>query len=100
MLKIEKGGFMNDNFIKNDLNATKDRRENLNQIRTLFDLSEKSEFTIDNQTWDDLIMDEVFRELDRTYSSEGEAALYKMLRNPIIDEEKLKKRGKLIDLFK
>ena len=73
---------------------------NFNQIRTLFDLSEKNEFTLDDQTWDDLIMDEVFYELDRTYSTEGEAALYKMLRNPIMDEEKLKERGKLIDLFK
>jgi DNA mismatch repair ATPase MutS len=100
MLKIGESDLMNNNYIKNELNATKYRKQDLNRIRTLFDLSEKSEFTIDNQTWDDLIMDEVFRELDRTYSSEGEAALYKMLRNPIIDEEKLKKRGKLIDLFK
>ena len=87
-------------FIKRDLNATKDRKRNFNQIKTLFDLSEKNEFTLDDQTWDDLIMDEVFYELDRTYSAEGEAALYKMLRNPIMDEEKLKERGKLIDLFK
>lgn len=87
-------------FIKRDLNSTKDRRRNLNQIRTLFDLSEKNDFTLDEQTWDDLIMDEVFSELDMTCSAEGEAALYKMLRNPIMDEERLKKRGKLIDLFK
>lgn len=91
---------MNNNFIKNDLNLTKYRRQDLNRIRTLFDLSEKSEFTLDDQTWNDLIMDEVFKELDRTYSSEGEAALYKMLRNPIMDEEKLKKRVKLIELLK
>ena len=87
-------------FIKRDLNATKDRKRNFKQIKTLFDLSEKNEFTLDDQTWNDLIMDEVFYELDRTYSTEGEAALYKMLRNPIMDEEKLKERGKLIDLFK
>ena len=88
------------NFIKRDLNSTKDRKRNFNQIKTLFDLSEKNEFTLDDQTWNDLIMNEVFYELDRTYSTEGEAALYKMLRNPIMDEEKLKERGKLIDLFK
>jgi len=88
------------NFIKRDLNSTKDRKRNFNQIKTLFDLSEKNEFTLDDQTWNDLIMNEVFYELDRTYSTEGEAALYKMLRNPIMDEEKLKERRKLIDLFK
>lgn len=87
-------------FIKKDLNCTKYRRRNLNKIRALFDLSEKNDFTIDDQTWDDLIMGEVFNELDSTYSTEGEAALYKILRNPIMDEEKIKSRGKLIDLFK
>lgn len=87
-------------FIKRDLNSTKDRKRNFNKIKTLFDLSEKNEFTVDDQTWDDLIMDEVFYELDRTYSTEGEAALYKMLRNPIMDEQKLNERGKLINLFK
>ena len=87
-------------FIKRDLNATKERKRNFKQIKTLFDLSEKNEFTIDDQTWNDLIMDEVFYSVDRTYSTEGEAALYKMLRNPIMDEEKLKERGKLIDAFK
>ena len=87
-------------FIKRDLNRTKNNHRNFNQIRTIFDLSEKNEFTIDDQTWNDLMMDEVFNELDRTYSTEGEAALYKMLRNPIVDEEELKERGKLINLFK
>jgi len=87
-------------FIKRDLNATKDRKRNFKQIKTLFDQSEKNEFTLDDQTWNDLIMDEVFHSVDRTYSTEGEAALYKMLRNPIMDEEKLKERSKLIDVFK
>ncbi|GAA0076959.1 DNA mismatch repair protein MutS [Clostridium sp. CTA-5] len=87
-------------FIKKDLNSTKYRKRNFNQINLLFQLSKKNDFTIDNQTWDDLMMDDVFYELDRTYSTEGEAALYKMLRNPIMDEEKLKERSKLIDLFK
>src|SRR5471030_568622 len=87
-------------FIKSDLNSSKYRKRNLNQVRTLFDLSEKNDFTLDEQTWYDLIMNEVFHEVDNTYSAEGEAALYKMLRNPIMDQEKLKERGKLIELFK
>lgn len=104
MLKVEKSEFMSisvsRSFLKKDLYSTKYKRRDLNQIKTLFDLSEKNNFTIDDQTWNDLIMDEVFAELDTTYSAEGEAALYKMLRNPIMDEEELNKRGNLIELFK
>jgi len=44
-------------------------------------------------------MDEVFNEVDRTYSSAGESVLYTMLRNPMMDEEKINKRSNIIDLF-
>ncbi len=76
------------------------KRRNYNNIRRYFDTSEEGEYTIDNQTWDDLDMDEVFGKLDRTYSSLGESALYHMLRNPIMDEKKLKERDSFIELFK
>ncbi|EHI99796.1 DNA mismatch repair protein MutS domain protein [Clostridium sp. DL-VIII] len=87
-------------FIQKDLNADKNKKRDIDKIRTLFDIEAKNEFTLDNQTWDDLIMDEVFYKLDRTYSAEGESVLYTMLRNPLIDEMELKERGKLIDIFK
>ncbi|MFT8350659.1 MutS-related protein [Clostridium saccharoperbutylacetonicum] len=87
-------------FIRRDIAAPKDRRRNISKIRTLFDLREKNEYTLDEQTWNDLQMDEVFCDLDRTYSAEGEAALYTMLRNPIMQEEELRVRGKLINTFK
>lgn len=88
------------NFIKKDLNAIKERKRESEKIKTLFNLMDKNEFTLDDQTWDDLIMDEVFCELDRTYSAEGEAVLYNMLRNPIMNEEELSERGRLIDTFR
>nr|WP_242852289.1 hypothetical protein [Clostridium butyricum] len=91
---------VSESFLKNDLYSTKSKRRDLNKIKLLFDYSKRNNFTIDDQTWNDLIMDNVFDELDSTYSAEGEAALYRMLRNPIINEEELNKRGKLIDLFK
>lgn len=91
---------VSESFLKNDLYSTKSKRRDLNKIKLLFDYSKRNNFTIDDQTWNDLIMDNVFNELDSTYSAEGEAALYRMLRNPIINEEELNKRGKLIDLFK
>ncbi|BCZ44270.1 hypothetical protein psyc5s11_03370 [Clostridium gelidum] len=45
-------------FIKRDLKSIKDRKRNFNRISTLFNESEKNNFTIDDQTWDDLIIDE------------------------------------------
>lgn len=69
-------------------------------IRKFFDMSKKGEYTIDDDTWSDMDMDSVYEKLDRTNSTPGESALYYMLRNPLKDEEKLKKRDKLIEVFK
>lgn len=91
---------VSENFIKKDLNSIKDRKRSVSKIKTLFDLRGENEFTLDDQTWNDLILDEVFYDLDRTYSAEGEAALYTMLRNPIMNEEEIKERGRLIGTFK
>ena len=68
--------------------------------RKFFDMSEKGEYTLDSQTWDDLNMDKVYEKLNRTYSSPGEEVLYCMLRNPLMDERKLIQRDKFIELFK
>lgn len=88
-----------DYIIKSFLD-TKDKDRNFNNIRALFDLSYKGKYTIDDLTWDDLMMDDIFSEIDRTYSSAGEASLYSLLRNPLIDEEKLHERSSIISLFK
>lgn len=42
---------------------------------------------IDDRTWNDLDMDDVFLKLDRTKSTVGQAVLYDMLRRPLFDEE-------------
>jgi hypothetical protein len=69
-------------------------------IRKFFDMSKKGEYTIDDQTWNDLDMDKLYARLDRNYSSLGESVLYSMLRNPLMDEKELKERDKVIELFK
>ena len=51
---------------------------------------------IDDITWNDLGMDEVFKKMDYTDSSVGEQFLYYMLRTPCYEEETLKQRGKRI----
>ncbi len=77
-----------------------DKTRNHERIRKFFDMKEKKEYTLDDQTWDDLDMNKVYDKLDRSYSSLGEAALYAMLRSPFMDEEKLKDRNRVIELLK
>ncbi len=45
---------------------------------------------IDDITWNDLGMDDIFRLINNTYSSTGQEYLYKLLRTPCAEEEVLK----------
>lgn len=54
---------------------------------------------IDDITWNDLGMDEVFRRLNGTCSSAGEEILYDTLRSPRFSEEELAHRESLIRFF-
>lgn len=55
--------------------------------------------TIDDITWNDLEMDEIFMMLNHTYSSVGQEYLYRILRSAGVGEEKLAEREKLIRYF-
>ena len=59
----------------------------------------KSNFHIDNITWNDLNMDSVYQLINNTYSSAGEEYLYGMLRVPVFDKEILSEREELIEKF-
>lgn len=56
-------------------------------------------YIIDDRTWNDLDMDSVYTHLDRTMTIPGELHLYCILRRPLIYEEELEKRNRLINLF-
>lgn len=56
-------------------------------------------FMIDDITWNDLSMDQIFMMMNGTMSSCGEDVLYRMLRIPEFDREVLKKRNELITYF-
>lgn len=56
-------------------------------------------FVIDDITWNDLAMDEVFMAVNTTYSSVGEEYLYHTLRTPVFSQEELEKRSGLADVF-
>jgi DNA mismatch repair ATPase MutS len=97
--KIKEEKFIN--FIRHNWNKADKRRRNFESIRALFDYLKKEnrDFYIDDQTWQDLNMNDIFSVIDRTYSSQGEQSLYYMLRKPVFDEKKLLKRNEYIKLF-
>ena len=54
---------------------------------------------IDDQTWSDLNMNDIYEKIDRTITTPGENILYDFLRTPLLNIEELKKRDKIIELF-
>ena len=42
-------------------------------------------------------MDQLYGKIDRTYTDPGEAVLYRILREPIFDKEKLAERSRVIN---
>lgn len=59
----------------------------------------KDGFQIDDITWNDLNLDEVFKKMNYTHSAAGEEYLYYLLRMPCMEEAELLKREKIIDFF-
>ena len=55
---------------------------------------------VDDTTWNDLDMDNVFLDLNHTFSSVGEEYLYYSLRTPISDEEELHRRREKTRYFR
>ena len=71
-------------------------------IRPLFDYSfahDKNKDYIDEQTWKDLNMDQLYGKIDRTYTDPGEAVLYRMLREPLYDKDELTERSRVISFL-
>jgi hypothetical protein len=79
-----------------------DRKRNFGIIRNVFDYisyENENDFCLDDQTWSDLTMDEIYSQIDRTLTSPGEEMLYNILRTPLFKEDKLRKRDKITKLF-
>lgn len=57
-------------------------------------------FQIDDITWNDLEMNQVFKRLNFTLSSPGEECLYHILREPCFEVEEISRRKGLIDFFR
>lgn len=91
------------NFIKREWGKKQKRKRNfktISEFHKLVSELDKGKFYIDDQTWQDLTMDEVYEILDRTLSKTGEQALYNILRTPSFDESEIKKRSLIINFFR
>ncbi len=87
-------------LIKDDYLRDKDRERDFKSIRKIYDIRPKTEYSLDNQSFDDLDLNRVYTKIDKTYTSAGESSLYALLRNVTIDEDTLNKRDKLINFLK
>ena len=67
--------------IRTDWGRPRNRRRDLEAIADLFECHDAASESIDDRTWHDLLLDEVFAELDRTESCVGQQMLYRRLRS-------------------
>ena len=63
------------------------------------DRAEKFPFYVDDTTWNDVGMDDIFLRINQTVSSCGEDMLYAMLRLPAFAKEELERRDALAEWF-
>jgi len=79
------------------------RKRNLSEIALLhsFDREDSPEHStrIDDQTWADLNLDEVFSTMDRSLTTPGQCLLYHILRTPLLSGKTLAERSQFIRLF-
>jgi len=77
--------------------------EDMKSISSFFENMTKSSpesYYIDNITWNDLDMDNIFKKLNSTMSSVGEEYLYYLLRKPEFSSQVLEERERIIEFFR
>ena len=70
----------------------------MNNIATYFK-NKNQKKGIDDITWSDLSMDDIYKKINNTQSSAGREVLYDILRNPLCSLKELKKRDSIIEYF-
>lgn len=80
------------------------RKRNYSSIKRLFEKAVSDHTLLDQQaiddcTWNDLNMEQIFSSIDRTITTPGEQQLYRILRIPLTEERTLRQRGKTISFF-
>lgn len=105
-------------FINSALNARKEKKRFVKSLYENYGVLPKKEYQpgkmeqisnffrrhpkdgqLDDITWNDLNLDEVFKRVNYTYTSAGEEYLYYTLRTPELKGEELERREKMIQHF-
>ncbi len=73
--------------------------EKMNSIKLFYKTKQDSRLDVDDITWNDLDMDEIFMVMNNTQSSIGEEYLYALLHKPCFEEAELKERNRLMKYF-
>jgi DNA mismatch repair ATPase MutS len=86
---------------KNNWGKPKNKSHNWEKIRCYHDYLKKSSanYQIDDDTWDDLNLADIYGKIDHTVSPVGQQILYDILRSPSFDTKKLEKRKQFIEIF-
>src|SRR4029077_10495245 len=66
--------------IRREWGHPRDRSRDMDGVADFFRSNARAGESLDDRTWDDLLMDDVFAHLDRTESSVGQQVLYRRLR--------------------
>lgn len=73
--------------------------EKLESLKAFYLSMKDDQLDVDDITWNDLDMDDVFMLMNNTQSSIGEEYLYALLRKPCFSQEELEERNRLIHFF-
>jgi DNA mismatch repair ATPase MutS len=89
--------------LREDWGKEKEKDRNFSEIESFYRYStvnrEDEDISIDDQTWSDLNMDDLYSKIERTLTNPGECVLYHILRTPLLSDEILKQRNRIIRLF-
>lgn len=74
--------------------------EKLASLKAYYEHRKREKFDVDDITWNDINMDQIFMTMNNTCSAMGEEYLYSLLHQLEFSEKKLKERERLMQFFK
>lgn len=92
-LKAGWGASQTEKYREEDMEAIMGYFENLAE-------AEAGKPYLDDITWNDLDMDNIFKRVNKTQSTVGEEYLYALLREPLTDPSQLRERNRLVEFFR
>ena len=88
--------------LREDWGKEKTKKLKFSEIESFYrysTLQNNKDIFIDDQTWSDLNMNDLYSKIERTMTNQGECILYNIIRTPLLSDKILKKRNVIIRLF-